>query len=116
MRIVAPAPGRRIDRFDSVGFSHRRLAVSEHVYVSRIVLDPGGRIGRHAAASAQLLVVVAGSGLVSGSDGAERRVESGAAVLWDTGEEHETRTETGLAAIVVEADALEAAQARPGET
>ena len=106
MRIVAPAPGRPIDRFGSVGFTHRRLAASDDVHVSRIVLEPGGRVGRHPAASAQLLVVVEGSGVVSGADGAERPVEAGAAVLWDAGEEHETRTESGLVAIAVEAGSL----------
>jgi quercetin dioxygenase-like cupin family protein len=107
MRISSPTePGREIDHFGSRGFTHRRLAASEDVHVSRVVLARGGRIGRHPATSAQLLVVVEGSGTVSGADGAEVAVEAGHAVLWEAGEEHETRTESGLVALVVEAESL----------
>src|SRR5438552_3054567 len=65
-------------------------------------LEPGGRIGRHPATVPQLLAVVAGSGWVSGAEGEEHPITAGEAVCWDAGEEHETRTDSGLTAIVIE--------------
>ena len=69
-------------------------------------IEPGGRIGRHQASVAQLLAVVDGSGWVSGADGEPQAVSAGQAVWWQAGEEHETWTESGLTAIVIEAEGL----------
>jgi quercetin dioxygenase-like cupin family protein len=71
-------------------------------------LGPGGVLPRHPAASDQLFVVVQGEGWASGGDGAEQQVAAGTAVFWEAGEEHETRTDDGLTAIVVEAAQLDA--------
>jgi len=44
---------------------------------------------------------------VSGTDGVEEPISAGEAVFWPQGEEHETRSEQGLTALVVEAPGLE---------
>jgi len=62
----------------------------------------GGSIGRHPAAAAQLLAVVAGRGTVTGGDGAGREVGPGYAALWDAGEEHGTTSDEGLTAVCIE--------------
>lgn len=69
-------------------------------------LDPGGRIGRHAASAPQLLAVVAGDGWVTGADDVRTPIVTGQAAYWVAGEEHETGTDTGLTAIVIEAPEL----------
>ncbi|HTZ06952.1 MAG TPA: cupin domain-containing protein [Gaiellaceae bacterium] len=69
-------------------------------------LEPGGRVARHPAAVPQLLAVLEGSGVVSGADGVEEPIGVGEAVVWDEGEEHEARTETGLVALIVEGRGL----------
>ncbi|HTO26291.1 MAG TPA: cupin domain-containing protein [Gaiellaceae bacterium] len=69
-------------------------------------LEPGGRVARHPAAVPQLLAVLEGSGVVSGADGVEEPIGVGEAVVWDEGEEHETRTETGLVALILEGRGL----------
>ena len=109
MRLVRfdPATGREIDRFGSVGFRITPIVSASDGRVACIHLGPGGRIGRHPAVGRQVLAVVAGAGLVSGADGAEVEVAPGLAAVWDDGEEHETRTNDGLTAIVVEGDALD---------
>ena len=56
------------------------------------------------AAGTQLLVVVDGDAVVSGSDGVARSIGPGEAAVWEVGEPHETRTERGLLALVVEGD------------
>jgi hypothetical protein len=53
-----------------------------------------------------VLAVLEGSGEVSGADGVGEPVAAGEAVYWVAGEEHETRTETGLTALVLEGDGL----------
>ncbi len=84
----------------------RRLAVDAHAVV--IEIEPGGVVGRHPAVVPQLFVVVSGSGWVSGSDGEREPVEAGGAVLWEQGEEHESGSEEGMTALVIEAGSLDA--------
>lgn len=69
-------------------------------------LEPGGRIGRHPASVPQLLAVVSGSGWASGADGVLQALGPGDAVFWEAGEDHETGTEEGLTAIVLEGDGV----------
>ncbi|HVM57895.1 MAG TPA: cupin domain-containing protein [Gaiellaceae bacterium] len=69
-------------------------------------IAPGGRIARHPAAAPQLLAVLEGSGVVSGGDGVEEPIAAGEAVVWAEGEEHETRSDAGLVALVLEGPGL----------
>jgi len=69
-------------------------------------IAPGGRLARHPAAAPQLLAVLEGSGVVSGGDGVEEPIRAGEAVVWDEGEEHETRSDAGLVALVLEGPGL----------
>ena len=97
------AGARSVDAFDSHGFSLVPLMRGEgHVAVAR--LEAGGRIGRHPAVAAQALVVVEGTATVSGEDGMPMEIGPGLAALWEPGEQHETRTERGLVAVIVEGD------------
>jgi quercetin dioxygenase-like cupin family protein len=84
----------------------RRLAGDAHAVV--IELEAGGIVGRHPAASAQLFVVVGGSGWVSGADGLRIQISAGEAVLWEPGEEHESGSDEGMTVLVVEAEAIDA--------
>jgi quercetin dioxygenase-like cupin family protein len=97
--------GREIEHFGSRAFTHYRLArTNGEAAISTIELGPGGVIGRHPAAAHQLVVVVEGSGEVSGAEGAFHPIAAGEAAAWEQGEEHETRSDTGLLAIVLEGD------------
>jgi quercetin dioxygenase-like cupin family protein len=70
-------------------------------------IGAGGRIARHPATSRQLLAVVEGSGWVSGDDGEAQQISSGEAVVWEEGEEHETGSDDGMVAIVLESPELQ---------
>jgi len=83
----------------------RRLAPQAHVVV--IEIGPGGVVGRHPAAVRQLFAVVRGAGWVSGGDGERVPIRAGEAVLWEAGEEHESRSDTGMTALVVESESLQ---------
>ena len=69
-------------------------------------IEAGGRIARHPATLPQLLAVVEGSGSVSGGDGKRQPIRAGQAVVWEAGEEHETTTDAGLTAIIIEGEGL----------
>jgi quercetin dioxygenase-like cupin family protein len=93
----ATAPG-------SIGAQVRRLAAEAHVVV--IEIAPGGVVGRHPAAGAQLFGVVNGMGWVSGGDGDRVSIAAGEAVVWEPGEEHESGSDKGMTVLVVEAESL----------
>ena len=105
MRQVALVGEREVTAPGSVSARVRRLAAETHAVV--IEIAAGGVVGRHPAVVAQLFVVVHGSGWVSGADGEREPIESGQAVLWEQGEEHESGSDTGMTALVLEGESLE---------
>jgi len=74
---------------------------------------PGGRLARHPATLPQILAVLEGSGEVSGEDGVAEPIAAGEAVFWSQGEEHETRSASGLTALIIEGKQVERFRARP---
>jgi hypothetical protein len=50
---------------------------------------------------------------VRGAEGERRPIAAGQAAFWQEGEEHESGTESGLTAMVVEGDGLDPAQYMP---
>lgn len=106
MRRVDLRGEREVTAPGSVSARVRRLAAQAHAVV--IEIGPGGLVGRHPAAVAQLFVVVRGSGWVSGADGTREVIAAGEAVLWKQGEEHESGSDEGMTALVVEAESLDA--------
>jgi mannose-6-phosphate isomerase-like protein (cupin superfamily) len=99
--------GFDIRGFDSRGANAVPLTLPDgDAHVVCIRLDAGGVLGRHPAAVDQVFAVVEGEGWVRGPDGEQVPVSPGTAVHWSAGEEHESGTETGMIAIVVEAERL----------
>lgn len=70
-------------------------------------LQAGGVIGYHRAAMSQLFLVVQGEGQVRGAEEQSVTIQAGQAAFWQAGEGHETTTENGLVAIVMEGEGLE---------
>jgi mannose-6-phosphate isomerase-like protein (cupin superfamily) len=107
VKLVAFETAQAITHFDSRGATIGGVArCSGHVRVSFIELDPGGVLGMHEAATPQLFLVVEGAGRVRSGDDEPVPIAQGQCAYWETGELHETVTETGLSAIVVVADEL----------
>jgi quercetin dioxygenase-like cupin family protein len=88
----------------SVSARVRRLAAEAHAVV--IEIAPGGLVARHPAVVPQLFVVARGSGWVSGADGEREPIRAGEAILWDQDEDHESGSDTGMTALVLEAESL----------
>jgi quercetin dioxygenase-like cupin family protein len=113
MRVVQVNQGQgiKIEVYGSVRASVVPLLKHPAVSVVVIYLEPGGVLGNHPAAADQLFLVVAGGGQAS-AGGQWHDLQPGTAVLWQMGEEHETRAgAAGLTAIVVEGEDLAGAPA-----
>ena len=107
MKIVRFDPSRPITQHGSTGATVAGIARMEgRAQVVCIRLESGGVLGEHPAVRAQLFLVVAGSGWVRA--GAHRRdVAAGSGALWEPDELHESGTDDGMTAVVVEAEAIE---------
>ena len=106
MRILSLAdlPHRPVDAYHSKGFSVGAFGICADAHLVAVSLRPGGAIGRHPAEGRQLLVVLSGEAQVAGHDGSVHTIGVGQAAVWEPGEAHETRSATGLAAMIVEGD------------
>ena len=74
---------------------------------------PGGRLLRHPATFPQVLAVLEGSGAVSGGEGVVEPIAAGEAVFWHKGEEHETTSDAGLTALIIEGEGLNRFREQP---
>jgi quercetin dioxygenase-like cupin family protein len=101
---LPPEARRAITRHGSQGAAGALLARDDGATtVVCIALESGGYLGRHPATDDQLFIIIAGSGEVSGEDGAGQAIVAGMAAFWRAGEPHETRAgPVGLLAIVIE--------------
>jgi len=103
-----PTLGQSISQYESRNFVLARLLrLDETAVLSLVYLEPGGVIGHHAAIGDQLFLVLLGQGDVRGAAGNWQTVQPGQAVFWCDGEHHETRTEQGLTAIMVEGNRVD---------
>lgn len=106
--------GRTIEMHGSLNFILSPIVrTAEPAQVSCFHLGPKGVVGYHQATIPQLLAVVQGEGWVRGQDSERRPITAGQAAYWVGGEWHESGTETGMTAVVVESASLKPAQFMP---
>jgi len=99
--------GKDIQAFDSRNLIMSRiLTETDSIHIGCLHLSNNGIIGLHQAPIPQLLLVVDGEGWVKGKEDREYRIHTGFAAYWEEGEWHETRTEKGLTAIVIESTSM----------
>ena len=99
---------------DAKGVSHRVDPKTSKVVISPIFVSQvgsrfacfhvgkGGFIPKHPATGPQLFCVLEGRGWVSGGDDKRVPIQAGQAAYWEPGEMHESGTDAGMRAIVVE--------------
>ena len=91
----------------SIGLHATRIAqFADSTRATCLTVAPGGVIGTHPAGSHQVLLIVAGSGWVAGSEGVRVAVTAGQAAYWAPGEVHTTGSDAGLTAIALEGGAV----------
>jgi quercetin dioxygenase-like cupin family protein len=98
--------GKKITKFNSDFVMSRITQTQKPAHIGCMHLDENGIIGYHQAVVPQLLLIVNGEGLVRGETDEFIKVQSGEAVFWEKDEWHETKTDTGLTAIVIESEEL----------
>lgn len=109
-----PEVGRRIDRYDSSGFAISKVAhLFDEAVVNCAYLKAGGVIGYHQATISQLFLVVRGEGWVRGESAEQSSIQAGQAAFWEKGEWHESGTETGMTAIIIEGSKFDPAEQMP---
>ena len=101
-----PESGQSITAFNSDFILSRIIQTEEKTHIGCVYLGPQGVIGFHQSTCPQLLLIVNGEGDVRGEEAEFTAVCAGQAVFWELGEWHETRSESGLTAIIIEGDSL----------
>lgn len=98
--------GKEIRKFNSDFKMSRIIQTKAEAHIGCMHLDENGVIGFHQALVPQLLLIVSGEGYVRGEIDEYVKVHPGEAVFWKKGEWHETKTDAGLTAIVIESEEL----------
>lgn len=94
--------GKRISKFNSDFIMSRVIQTDAATNIGCMHLDANGIVGYHQAVVPQLLVVINGEGYVRNDKEDYINVEPGDAVFWEKDEWHETKSDKGLTAIVIE--------------
>lgn len=95
-----------ITQYGSIKAFYGSVSNADQTTVGCIRIGAGGKVGAHPAPTAQLLYVIAGDGRIR--TGAERRsIRAGEAVHWAAGAEHESGRDSGMAALVIQAERLD---------
>lgn len=95
--------GESIDLFGSSGFVISKIArLFDRAIVHCAHLSPQGVIGFHQTTMDQLFLVVQGEGWVRGAEPERTTIAAGQAAYWIKDEWHESGTDTGLTAILIE--------------
>ena len=95
--------GGSIQAYHSSGFVIARLAhLFDEAVVNCAYLEANGVIGYHQATIPQLFLVVQGEGWVRSETNGRVSIKTGEAAYWEQDEWHESGTETGMTAIIIE--------------
>lgn len=100
--------GFPIKRYDSLTAHFITVLRSkEETSVGFIHIEAGGVVGYHQASVQQLFIVVQGGGWVTGTNREKMVIESGEGVMWEEGEWHESGSESGMLALVIESESID---------
>ena len=96
-----------MEKYQSKSIRYSRIIQAvEPANIGCLHIDPDGTVGYHQATTPQLLLVVQGNGWVRGENSNRTSVFYGDAIYWETGEGHESGSELGMTAIIVQSEML----------
>jgi quercetin dioxygenase-like cupin family protein len=98
--------GKQITQFDSNFTMTQIVRMDNYTHIGCMHLEENGHVGNHQAVTPQLLLIINGEGFVKGNENMFKKVCAGDAVFWDKGEWHETISDNGLTAFVIESENL----------
>ena len=106
--------GKEIEQFGSVKVIISKVVHLEaEAMINCVYLRPNGKIGYHQAATRQLFLLVEGQGWVRSESAEKHAVREGQAVFWEKDEWHESGTETGMTAVIIEGVSIDPAEFMP---
>jgi quercetin dioxygenase-like cupin family protein len=98
--------GKVISKFNSDFIMSKIVQTNSAASIGCMHLGENGLIGFHQAVGPQLLLIISGEGFVSINQKEYYKVQPGDAVFWEKDEWHETKSDNGLTAIVIESKEL----------
>lgn len=108
MEILRLKEGYQITQFESRFALHQSILTGSAAYhVNLITLSSHGRLGYHRATEDQLFLVLHGQGWVRDKAEKRLRIREGMAAFWGKGEWHESGSDEGLVAVVIEGSDLQ---------
>lgn len=102
--------GKNITQYGSNFIMRKLIMTNLPSHVGIMDLGENGLVGYHEATVRQMLVVIEGEGWVCAEDERKVKVTAGDVVIWDKGEGHETSTDKGMIAFVIESEGLDVDQ------
>ncbi|MEO4052182.1 cupin [Solibacillus sp. CAU 1738] len=103
----ASTKGNFVTHFNSHFFMNKIIQTNSEAQIALMTLEENGVVGYHQAVVPQMLVILDGEGYVRSNSSDFTFIKKGEAVLWDKDEWHETKTKTGLIALVIESKEIE---------
>lgn len=91
---------------DAAEYSPGTVMTRRGVQISCMHIPAGGVVGYHQASVPQLFLVVAGEGWVRGEAPERTKITADYAAFWKSGEWHESGSDLGMTAIVIEGEEL----------
>ncbi|MBA2875446.1 cupin domain-containing protein [Thermaerobacillus caldiproteolyticus] len=99
--------GEKVKKYNSdLAIYTRIIKTSEPSVLGCMYIEPNGVVGYHEAPVSQLFLVVQGEGWVTGEDRKRIFVKRGEGVFWEKGEWHESGSDKGMTAIVIQSETL----------
>lgn len=98
--------GKNISQFNSKFIMSRIINTDASASIGCMYLEENGIIGYHQAVVPQLLLILDGEGYVRNEQEQYFKVQTGDAIFWEKDEWHETKSDKGLTAIVIESEQL----------
>ena len=81
--------------------------------VNAVYIRPNESLSHRQAATQQLFLLVEGQGWIESESDKKHAIQAGQAVFWENNEGHETGTETGMTAVIIEGTKIEPTNLMP---
>ncbi len=95
--------GKNISNFESKNALLRLIyRNNKDLQISMIELESDGILGLHQADTDQIFILIHGSGWIRNQDSVKIAINEGDCIFWQKDEWHETSTDIGLKALIIE--------------
>lgn len=96
--------GKEIKEYQSDFFLANVLQLNGKTNMGFLKVGKEGKVGYHQATASQWLLILEGTGIVRGEKNKAVSVDAGDLIFWKKDEWHETQSEKGMKAIVIESE------------